>query len=83
MGSTTEANLDARLEHHRNGRGARLMAAVSAAGISWRVVRMWMGDKNTERQMKVQGSIKYCPVCRENPRGRDTKQYIAENKQET
>jgi hypothetical protein len=45
------------------------MAAVSAAGISWRVVRMWVGDKNTERQMKIQKSINYCPVCRKNPRG--------------
>lgn len=73
MGSTTEANLDSRLEHHRNGNGSRLMAAVSAAGISWRVVRLWAGDKNTERQMKnnVSGNTgQYCPVCHERPRGK-------------
>jgi hypothetical protein len=72
MGSTTEANLDARLEHHRTGNGSRLMAAVSSAGISWRVVRLWIGDKNVERQLKnnVRGNTgQYCPECHERPRG--------------
>lgn len=83
MGSTTEANLDARLEHHRNGNGSRLMAAVSSAGISWRVVRIWVGDKNTERLMKKNGAVgKYCPVCRKNPRGVISPQIIDENNQE-
>jgi hypothetical protein len=74
LGSTTEANLMARLEHHRTGNGSRLMAAASAAGVPWRVVRMWAGDKNTERKMKdnVKGNTgQYCPLCRQNPRGRD------------
>jgi hypothetical protein len=80
MGSTTEANLEARLEHHRSGRGARLMAAVSAAGISWRVVRKWHGDKNTERRMKNNArSYQYCPVCNEHPRGTKSPVIIKDN----
>ena len=72
MGSTTEFNMEARLDHHMSGRGSRLMAAVSSAGIPWRVVRLWAGDKNIERKMKnnVRGNTgAYCPLCAKRPRG--------------
>jgi len=32
-------DLDARLEAHRSGHGARLMAVIQSAGITWRCVR--------------------------------------------
>lgn len=56
--------LDARLAHHQAGNGARLMAAVSAAGIGWRVVQTWKGDRNLERRIKnCHGLAQCCPVC--------------------
>ena len=60
------ADLDARIERHRNGTGARLMEVIKSAGISWQVVRTWPeGDRTKERQMKNRGHLPdYCPVCR-------------------
>jgi hypothetical protein len=76
MGSTS--NLKQRLESHShpNGNGSKLMRAVAVAGISWRVVRTWPGGRDRERQMKTQGAGKYCPLCREKPRGTRPKDYI-------
>jgi predicted GIY-YIG superfamily endonuclease len=56
----------ARLEHHRAGRGARLLAAVNAAGISYKIARTWPdGDRNFERQLKKNGKRGplLCPIC--------------------
>src|SRR5262245_37279343 len=36
-------DLDRRLDAHLCGRGARLMAVIAAAGISWRLARVWPG----------------------------------------
>lgn len=57
--------LRARLDHHQNGSGARLMRAVSRAGIPWRVVRTWRGmDRHFERRLKNQNnSARLCPIC--------------------
>ncbi len=59
-------NLDARLEAHRLGQGARLLEVVSDAGIGYTVVRVWEGaDRNFERRLKKQkNSPRLCPVCR-------------------
>jgi hypothetical protein len=73
LGSTTA--LKARLDHHRTGHGSRLMHAVTRAGIGWRVVRTWPGGKQRERQMKMQGAGKHCPICHEKPRGTRAKDY--------
>ncbi len=64
LGSTD--NLESRLEAHREGNGAAIMAAVGKAGITWRLVRVWEGGRGLERQLKNQhNSPRLCPVCRE------------------
>jgi predicted GIY-YIG superfamily endonuclease len=58
-------DLDARLEAHRRGRGARLMEVVAEAGIGWRVARTWEGDRELERKLKRRkNSPRLCPICR-------------------
>jgi predicted GIY-YIG superfamily endonuclease len=59
-------SLNKRLDHHRAGRGARLMAAVSRSGISWRVVRTWEDqDRAFERKLhRRKETPRLCPVCR-------------------
>lgn len=44
IGWTT--NLEARLEEHRKGRGARLLQVVQAAGIEWILTRTWEGKND-------------------------------------
>ena len=71
MGSTD--NLARRLEMHLNGHGARIMAAVAEAGITWEVARTWEGGRMLERHLKGRpiGSMKlraFCPVCAPMPR---------------
>lgn len=57
--------LEARLAHHREGRGARLMAAVSEAGIDFTVARLWQGaDRAFERRLhNAGGKARLCPIC--------------------
>jgi predicted GIY-YIG superfamily endonuclease len=62
------SDLTGRLRHHRQGNGSRLMAAVSAARIPWRVVRTWDADRNFERKLKQHSLTRFCPVCSEQPR---------------
>lgn len=58
-------NLDARLKHHRNGTGGRLMKVIKDEGIRWSVVKVWSGDRHEERRMKNRGgSARHCPVCK-------------------
>jgi predicted GIY-YIG superfamily endonuclease len=58
-------DLEARLERHREGNGSAIMAAVSEAGIGWRCVRTWEGDRTLERRLKDRhNSPKLCPVCK-------------------
>ena len=63
--SKSDKTLPKRIEHHRKGSGARLMAAVAAAGIDFRVVRTWDdGDRNEERRLKNRhNGPKLCPHC--------------------
>ena len=60
-------DLDARLHLHRTGQGSRLLAAVTAAGIAWDVVRVWRDRPvQFERELKRQRQAPMpCPVCRE------------------
>lgn len=57
--------LEARLAHHRAGRGSTLMRAVSEAGIPWEVVRIWPdADRNFERRLKnMKNAPRLCPIC--------------------
>ena len=58
-----------RLARHMEGRGARLMAAVSRAGIGVTVARTWPeGDRTLERQLHNRNNNpKLCPVCAVKP----------------
>ena len=62
-------DLPARMEAHGNGRGARLMEVIKAAGIGFTLARTWPGTKNRERQIKTQGGAsRHCPECGVTPR---------------
>lgn len=62
-------DLPARLAAHEAGHGARLLAVVRAAGISWRLARTWPGSRARERQIKRQGGAsRRCPLCGIHPR---------------
>lgn len=62
IGSTN--NVDERLDEHRSGRGSRLMAVVTAAGIPWRLARAWRGGRQLERQLKNhKNAARICPIC--------------------
>jgi predicted GIY-YIG superfamily endonuclease len=59
-------NLAQRVAAHTSGRGARLTAAASAAGIEFVIARRWRGDRHEERRLKNMGSrARLCPICRE------------------
>jgi predicted GIY-YIG superfamily endonuclease len=58
-------NLAKRLQEHASGRGARLLAVIHAAGISWVLARTWEGGRERERQLKKQaGASRFCPLCK-------------------
>lgn len=62
-------DLPSRLAEHEAGRGARLLAAARAAGITWQVARTWQGGRARERQLKRQGGAsRRCPLCGVRPR---------------
>ena len=62
-------DLDARLEAHRAGQGARLMEVVKKAGGSFRLARTWTGGRDRERAIKNRHEApRLCPVCSPKPR---------------
>ena len=62
-------NLDTRLSAHAHGHGARLLAVITAAGISWQLARTWTGSRAFERALKRQGgAARRCPLCGITPR---------------
>jgi predicted GIY-YIG superfamily endonuclease len=60
--------LDARLAKHASGSGAKLMRAVSQAGIDFDLARVWPdGDRTMERQLKNRNNTPtLCPICNPN-----------------
>lgn len=61
--------MDSRMARHRAGDGAKLIAAITKAGIGFVVARTWAGDRNFERQLKRRKkSRELCPICREERR---------------
>ena len=63
------SDLDARLEAHRSGRGARLMEVVKEAGGTFRLVRTWAGSRSLERAIKDRHEApKLCPECSPQPK---------------
>jgi predicted GIY-YIG superfamily endonuclease len=66
-GWTTD--LAARLQAHREGRGSRLMEVITKAGITWRLVRTWLGSRDRERAIKNRHEApRLCPECSAPPR---------------
>jgi predicted GIY-YIG superfamily endonuclease len=67
-----------RLEHHRNGTGARLLQVCNERGIAYDLVRTWEGEgRDFERKLKnCKHAARYCPMC--NTRAR---QYRPKEKQ--
>jgi len=66
-GWTTD--LPARLQAHREGRGARLMEVITKAGITWRLARTWPGGRARERAIKDRHEApRLCPECSALPR---------------
>ena len=62
LGSAVD--LEARLEEHHRGTGARIMQVVEERRISWRVVRTWEGDRQLERRLKRRKNApRLCPMC--------------------
>lgn len=67
------ANLEARLQLHRTGRGAKLTKAVSEAGISFEVARLWKVEsweeaRDLERKLKRRhNGPRLCPICQGKP----------------
>lgn len=58
------SRLEARIEHHRAGTGARLTQVAAERGISFEVARTWSGDRNLERRLKNRKNAgRLCPVC--------------------
>ena len=59
-------NIDARLNEHRNGTGARLTHVVIGDGIELILARVWPGrDRTFERFLKNTRCVpNYCPECR-------------------
>lgn len=59
-------NFRARIDAHRSGEGARLLAVANERGIPWRVVRTWRGTRQLERQIKNSHNTgRFCPVCQQ------------------
>jgi hypothetical protein len=57
-------DLERRLAQHRDGKGARMLAAANERGIAYSVVRTWPGGRDTERRIKAQRNApRLCPVC--------------------
>ncbi len=69
--------LSQRMEHHRRGRGSRLLGVVASAGINYDVVRTWEGDKQLERRLKNRKKAwTLCPVCNPKVKAETNQQVI-------
>jgi hypothetical protein len=57
-------DIQERVRRHRSGRGATFMRAIAKEGISWHVSRIWDGDRELERILKIQHNASHlCPTC--------------------
>ena len=62
-------DLTQRLNEHRQGRGARLIAVITASGIGFQLARTRSGTRSDERAIKrFGGATRYCPLCTPRPR---------------
>lgn len=61
-------DLEARLEKHREGRGARVTEVLKERGIGFDVVAVWPGNRQIENALKLHGATRICPTCTPSPR---------------
>jgi hypothetical protein len=78
----TDGALSERFKRHTSNaakrRGSALMRAVIEAGIGFKVVRWWPGDRVVERRKKnAGGSARRCPVCLGRVEYRQAVDYVA------
>jgi predicted GIY-YIG superfamily endonuclease len=68
-----------RLEHHKHGTGARILAACNALGIVYDIARTWEGKgRGFERKLKnCKNAARYCPVCQ----GEHVREYKPKDKE--
>jgi predicted GIY-YIG superfamily endonuclease len=60
-----EKSVEARIEEHRRGAGARLTQVIKEAGVGFECVRTWEGTRRFERQLKNRHDARaLCPTCR-------------------
>ena len=72
------SDLDQRLAEHAAGRGARLLAVIAAAGITWTLARTWEGTRSDERALKRQGGAsRRCPICGVTPHATQPRRRVA------
>ncbi|NJO82551.1 MAG: endonuclease [Blastochloris sp.] len=63
-------DINRRMAMHQRGRGARLVRVARERGITWRLVRIWPGDRRLERYLKqLKNAPKLCPICQAEGRG--------------
>lgn len=75
----TAGPLEDRLADHAAGRGARLLAVVRSANITWSLARTWSGSRTRERSLKRSGgSSRHCPICGVTPRSRADRATVAD-----
>lgn len=64
----TDLSLQERFKRHMSNaqlrRGSALLRAVIEAGIKFKVVRTWDGDREVEKRKKNGHATRQCPVCR-------------------
>jgi hypothetical protein len=66
IGYTSADSPFPRLERHRSGAGAKILAALNRLGIGYRIVRVWRdANRAFERKLKNRKeSHCFCPFCR-------------------
>jgi hypothetical protein len=75
-------DLEARLEKHRNGQGARITEVLKERGIGFDLAVAWPGNRQVENALKLHSATRLCPVCTPNPpTPRIVQQVIAAEKQ--
>ncbi len=53
-----------RIEQHRQGEGARFCEVAKSRNIGFVVARLWVGDRDLERELKRRkSSPRLCPIC--------------------
>src|SRR5215472_16372485 len=60
--------LQARLDKHRSGQGARITQVLKERGIGFDVVAVWPGNRQIENALKLHSATRICPICTPSPR---------------